>query len=153
MPTYPGSAAQTASGTAFSINTGTVTTPVYTLIGELINPRQTGAKNNTAEVTNLQSTAEEFISTLPSPGNWEFTCNRVTGDTGQIAVLASFNNKTKVLYKLVLPLSPAQTTTGDSYVFSAIVETFAISDIDPKKAITITGSLKVSGGTTFTAGT
>ena len=151
---YTSSFAQTAFGSSFSINTGTASSPVYTIIGELQSPKLTGAKNNFIEVTNLQSTQEEFITTLSSGGNWEFTANRVTADTGQTAMQAAFTNKTKLLYKVSLPINTqvGQTTTGDAYTFQGVVETLAISDLDPKKAITLTGSIKVSGGTTFVAG-
>jgi hypothetical protein len=151
---YNGSLAQSAYGSTLAINTGTASTPVYTVVGEIINPKQTGNKNNTADVTNLNSTAEEFIATIPSPGNWDFTANRVTADTGQVAMLASYTNKTKILYKVTLPINTqaGQSTVGDSYTFQGIVETFYINELDPKKAITIAGSLKVSGGTTFAAG-
>jgi hypothetical protein len=151
MPAYTGSQGQSAFGTILAINTGTASVPVWTPVGEVIAPKQSGTKNNFAEATNLQSSAEEFIATIPSPGALDFTMNRVSADTGQLALLASFNGQTSKQYQVTLPKTPAQTTLGDTYAFTAFVETLPL-DFDPKKIITYTASLKISNKIVFTAG-
>jgi hypothetical protein len=153
MP-YTGSQAQSGALTVLAINTGTVQTPVYTTVGEITDLNQTGKANKTDDTTNLNSTAEEFIPTLLSPGGFNVTLNRVPGDAGQTAVLASFNGKTVVLYKITLQKSATQTTTGDSYAFSALVEEWNdLGSVKADKKIATQGKLKVSGPITFTAGT
>ena len=154
MP-YTGSKAQSGAQTIININTGTVSTPVWTLIGEVTDIGQSGKQNKTDDVTNLESTAEEFIPTLLSPGNFKIPVNRVQGDAGQIAVLASFNAlpPTVVLYQIILPKTPSQSVSGDKYQFSAMVEEFNdLSTIKADKKITSSIGLKVSGPITFTAG-
>jgi hypothetical protein len=150
---YTGSKAQTGLGSILAINTASSGTPVYTTIGEITKLNQSGKKNNTDDVTNLESTDEEFITTIPSPGTYAFTVNRVSSDAGQAALLTAFNSGAKTLFKITMPLAPGQTTTGDTQAFTAIVEDYNDSgSIEPKKTVTVEGSLKVSGAITFTAG-
>jgi|ERR1700722_17802049 len=150
---YTGSKAQTGDLTTLSINTGTVTTPVYTLVGEITDLQQSGKMNATDDVTNLQSTAEEFIATLLKPGKYDLTLNRISGDAGQVAVLASFNAQTTLLYQIQLLKNSTQTTTGDKFVFTSLVEEFDdISSMKADKAIKSKVGLKVSGPITLTVG-
>lgn len=155
MPTYTGSKAYAATGAILNINTGTASAPTLVPVDEIISPKQSGAKNNFAETTNLQSTGEEFLATLPSSGNWNFTMNRLPGGTGagQTALLASFNAfpATLMPYVIQLPKGGAQTTAGDTISFKAFVEECSL-ELDPKKQQLYTASLKVSGPITTTAG-
>ena len=147
MATYTGSQAQGGSQTTLSIGS----TP--TLIGEITGFTQSGKQNKTDDTTNLESTAEEFIPTLLSPGKYTINLNRVPGDAGQAALLAAFNNKTISPFVITLPKTSAQTTKGDTYSFNALVEEFNdVSDVKPDKKITSQAALKVSGPITFTAG-
>ena len=152
MP-YTLSKAQTGAGTLVNINTGTPSTPTWTVIGEIQNFSQSGKQNATDETTNLQSTGEEFLATFFKPGKFDFTYSRVSGDTGQVALKTSFDSKTILGYQVVLPKTPTQSSTGDTYTFSALVEEMAdISDIQPTKKILGKASLKVSGAITLVAG-
>jgi hypothetical protein len=150
---YAGTKAQSGAGSVLNILTGSPLEP--TLVGEITKLTQSGKKNQTADCTNLESTADEFIGTLLSPGNYAITMNRVPGDPGQILILAAFNTypPSTASFSIVLRKSPTQTTTGDTYSFVAIVEEFNdISDVDPKKQIMTTASLKVSGPIGFVEG-
>jgi hypothetical protein len=150
---YTGSQAQSGNGVIFAINTGTAQSPTYTTIAEVLDFSQTGKQNKTADVTNLQSSAEEFIATITSPGKYDLTFNRVSGDAGQAAVKASFDAKTVVMYQITLPKTGAQTSTGDSYKFTALVEEFDdVSGVSPTKQIQSKSSLKVTGPITLTVG-
>lgn len=150
---YTVSQAQSGDLTIFAMNTGTTGSPTWTTIGEITDLSQSGRMNKTDDVTNLQSTAEEFIATIQSPGKWNLTMNRVSGDAGQAAVLASFNAKTNKQYKITLPLSAAQTTSGDTYTFSALVEEFNdLSAVKADKKVSTVAGIKVSGAITFAAG-
>lgn len=159
---YNGTKAQSGAGTSLFINTGTASSPTWTLVGEVTDLGQSGKSNKSDDATNLESAAEEFIPTLLSPGSFKITMNRVQstsgdapGDAGQVAMLASFNATppTVLLYKITLPKSASQTTMGDTYQFSAMVEEFEdIGTIKADKKISTTASLKVSGPITLTAG-
>jgi hypothetical protein len=159
---YTGSKAQSGAATILNINTGTVSSPTWTLVGEVTDIGQSGKSNKTDDVTNLESTAEEFIPTLLSPGSFKVTMNRIQttssqapADPGQYAMYQSFNATppTILLYEIILPKSTSQTTKGDTYQFSALVEQMEdIGTIKPDKKISTEVTLKVSGAITLTAG-
>ena len=152
MP-YTSSNAQTGSQVIFNINTGTTGSPTWTPISEVLDITQSGKTNKTADVTNLQSSADEFVATLQSAGNFDLSYNRVSSDAGQAAVLASFNGKTLIMYKVQLPKSASQSSVGDYYSFSAIVEELDdISSVTPQKQIVSKAKFKVSGTITQTLG-
>lgn len=145
---YTGSKAQSGSQTILAIGS----TP--TTIGEVTNLSQSGKQNATDDTTNLQSLGEEFIATLLKPGKWDVTLNRVSGDAGQLLLVAAFNAATVGPFTITLPKTPTQTTSGDKYAFTALVEELDdVSDVKPDKKVTTKASLKVSGAITFTAGT
>src|ERR1017187_4119783 len=145
---YTGSKAQSGNQVIVNINTGTASSPTWVLIGECSDFNQQGVQNKSDDSTNLQSTAEEFIRTILTPGKFSGTMNRVSGDAGQVAVKASFNAAppTLVQYQIVIPKTPAQSTSGDKLVFLAMVEEFNnLGTLKPDKIIKTAFSFKVSG--------
>lgn len=150
---YNGSAAQASNLTAFNINTGSGSTPTWTVISEVTEFSVSGKANKTATVTNLQSTAEEFINTILAPGSYSLTFNRISADTGQAALYAQFVSGDLTKFEIVLPKTAAQTSSGDTYAFTALVEQFDdLSSVTPEKQIQSKVTLKVSGPVTFTVG-
>lgn len=125
-----------------------------TAIGGILSFVQSGKQNRVKPVTNLLSNVDEFISTgLLSPGKFDLTYTRQPSDTGQQAVTAAFDAKSKPTFTITLPLAQGQTTRGDVYSFSAlVVELDDISMVAPTKPITTKASLKVSGAISYTAG-
>jgi hypothetical protein len=146
MP-YTGSLAQQGKGTTLSIGS----TPV--LVGEIMKLGQQGRKNQTVSTTNLQSSSEEFIGTIPDQGTWQLEGNRVGNDAGQVAMEAAFASGAVTPFVVQLPKTPAQTTTGDKYTFNGIVEDLNYDGMAPKTTISFKATLKVSGPITFAAGT
>jgi hypothetical protein len=120
----------------------------FTLVGEVSDFTQQGVQNKSDDATNLQSTAEEFIPTILTPGKMSGVMNRVSNDAGQVLVKASFNGvpPTVVLYNVRMPIAAWQSTTGDQLFFYAMVEEFNnIGNIKPDKTIKTQYSLKISG--------
>jgi len=143
------SQANTGLGTTISIYSASA----YVLIGELTDGPLSGRKLNTTDVTNFQSTAQEFKATLPTSGDVKLTGNYIGTDAGQLALEAAFEAKSTVNFKVVIEPTGTQATTGDQFVFAAIVEelnSFAV--LSPSKAIGFSGSLKISGSIAKTAG-
>jgi hypothetical protein len=152
---YSGSKAQSGNQTQININTGTPSTPVWTLVGEVIEFTQSGTQNEDEDSTNLQSPAKEFLPTILNPGQMAGTMNRISGDTGQSAIRASFNTVPPTLkqYQVVLPKTLTQVTSGDTFVFTAMVKEFADLDkISPTGIVRTKFNLKVSGAIAYTAG-
>lgn len=153
---YTGSKSQAGRGSALSIGpiTGTAGTPTFTVIGEIKSSGISGAQWQTEEVSNFLSGADqEFITTMRNNGTVDISGNRVASDAGQVAVEAAFASGLKYDFKLVLPINgqAGQTTTGDTYTFSALVESRDIS-IDTTKAVGWSVKLKISGAVTLVAG-
>jgi len=112
-----------------------------------------GGKNDTEDVTNSDSTgrAKEFIVTLLDSGQLKCGGNYVGSDTGQQALRSAFLSGALTPFQLTLPKTAQQQNSGDTFAFSAVVEESNI-DVQYDKAITWSGSLKISGIITFTAG-
>lgn len=151
---YTNTAAQPGLGTVVAINTGTTVTPIWTTVGEITSVKQSGRKARTAEVTNLQSGAAEFIATLVESGSFSIDGNRVATDAGQLAVETAFSALTTKMFKATLPKTPAQTVSGDSYAFSGVIEEYnPLAEISGTSQIKYTCSVKVSNTYALTSGT
>jgi predicted secreted protein len=148
------SKAYSGFGTILSIGTSGGT-PTYTAIAEIKGIQLSGSQNKTEDVTNMGSPgrAEEFIVTTLMAGEFTLNGNKesLSGDAGQVAMNAAFSSGAVLPFKIVFPLGPAQTTTGDTYTFTAMVEELSW-DSQFDKAITFSAKLKVSGVITATAG-
>jgi hypothetical protein len=155
MPSYAGTKSQSGNQSQLSINTGTVASPTWTLVGEVSEVTQSGSKNKSEDATNLESQAEEFVPTIPTPGNYGGTMNRISGDAGQQAMNAAFTSVPPGMpqFKFQLPKNSTQTTQGDYFVFTALVEEFNdIGKITPTGIVKTQFSLKISGPIAKTQG-
>jgi hypothetical protein len=153
---YTGSRAQAGRGSSLAIGplTGTTGTETYVTIGEIKTSGISGAQWQTEDVSNFQSNADqEFLSTMRDNGTIDISGNRVTSDAGQVAVEAAFASGLKYDFKLTLPINvqAGQTTAGDYYTFSALVQSRDIS-VDTTKAIGWQVKLKISGPVSLVAG-
>lgn len=103
-------------------------------------------------MTNFSSgKVSEFIATIVDSGSIDLKANYVAADVGQQALSTAFSALTKTAFELQLPMSPAQTTTGDLYKFSAIVNDFSF-EVDTEKQIMLSCKLKISGSLALTSG-
>lgn len=143
---YTGTKAQTGLGTTIGIGA----TP--TIIGESITLSLSGDKWDTADTTNLQSLGKEFINTIQDGGEWSVEGSRVSSDAGQIAVETAFASGAISSFTIQLPKAAAQSTTGDKYIFNALIQERDFK-IEPTKNITFSLKLKVSGLMAMTPGT
>ena len=149
---YTGSQAIAGRGSVLSINTGTPTVPVWTPIGEVKTSQNSGAGWKTADVTNFSSGSnQEFITTIRDNGAFKLSCNYVSTDTGQSALYAAYESVELTMFQLQLPLQGGQTTKGNLYGFTALVETYDF-DVEVEKEIGLTVSVKISGPLTLTLG-
>lgn len=150
---YSASAAVSGLSSTFSINTGTASTPTWTLVGEISSLNLTGRQTTTADVTNFESGAREFIPVLIESGVWDIKGNRISGDAGQTAMETAFTTvpPVKKEFQIVLPKSATQTVTGDSFVFTAVIQELDYS-VEIDKAVSLSCKLKVSGVLTITEG-
>ena len=149
MP-YTKSSAGIGLGTILSIGT-TGGTPTFTTVGEVKSFSQSGRQVSTEDVTNMQSSAKEFIPTLVDSGTWDITGNRVSSDAGQVAMEAAFQGLTVLPFKIQLPKTSTQNSTGDLFTFNALVQELDYT-VGVDKATTFSCKLKVSGLIALTIG-
>lgn len=142
---YTKTQATTGAGSQLAIGS----TP--TLIDEVRNIKWTGYTFKTDDATNMNSTAEEFITTILSPGEISFEYNRVSSDTGQSAYVTAFLAGTISPFVLTLPKSSTQTVSGDKFAFNALPIQNDMS-LEPTKTDVMSAKIKISGPVTFTAG-
>lgn len=76
----------------------------------------------TKEVTNLDSTAREYVSTLLDAGEVSFNVNYVPADTTQAALVSALANRTRLDWKIIF--SDTGTT---ELLFTGLVTQFGIS--------------------------
>lgn len=147
---YTGTQGGIGLGTVLSI--GDTASPVgFTDVGELSELNGSGRQAGTADMTNFESGAREFLATLIDSGTWAFTGNRVGGDAGQLLMEAAFVALELRTFKIQLPKTQAQTVIGDSFTFKALIEQLNYT-VGVDTAQKIQGQLKVSGIMTITAG-
>ena len=101
-------------------------TPIFELSGAPIS----GQKWDIEDTTNFQSgISKEYLKTLLDSGKMALVGNRVSTDAGQTALRAAFlDNANAYGFQLMYPLEPGQTTTGDTEVFNALVESYDVTD-------------------------
>jgi|SRR5579884_4436444 len=138
-------------GTTLSIGTGTGTPETFVLVGEVKSLTQNGRTVATEDVTNMQSTAREFIPTLVDSGTWDVTGNYVGSDVGQQAMETAFSTLVNHNFKVQLPKAAGQTNTGDTFSFTALIQDLNYS-IGVDKAVSFNARLKVSGPVNRTPG-
>ncbi len=152
MANYVKSSAFTGLGLVLAIGNG-ASPEVYTTIGEVKTSAGPQLKNDTVDVTNVQSPGgvKEFLASLTDPGEVSVTVNYVPGDPGQQAFYAALIAKSRVPFQLTLPPSSVE-TSGDIagyWDFLGIPTEYSI-DIPLDKEATLALKIKVSGLPTFT---
>lgn len=137
-------------GTKLNINTGTVSTPVWTEVMELddISP---ASKWETDEATNFDSSGVERIATMFDGGAWKVTGNRISSDTGQAAMQAAYASGALTMFQVVSPKLASQSVSGDMWAFSAILSEWN-GKFSAKKKVPISGTLETSNGLVYTEG-
>ncbi|MBF0417207.1 MAG: phage tail protein [Magnetococcales bacterium] len=99
---------------------GTVTPVVMTEIANVLSFSGLDGSNAELDVTNLSSTAKEFISGMVDEGGFSIDVHFDNANAGQLALAAARSSGTLKNFKLVLPNSKTAT-------FSGLVKKFNLS--------------------------
>jgi predicted secreted protein len=143
------SKARTALGVVLSIS---ATGETFVPIAEIQSVKQSGRKAETEDVTSFDSTRREYITTIADDGEFDLAGIYVPGDVGQVALEAAFTAATAKDFKVVLPKTSAQTVTGDTITFTAVITELNNLDLDPTKAMKFSSKLKVTGAISIVLG-
>lgn len=131
-------------GKTITIDAGNTTaTPAeWTQVKEIKSIKPSSAQADEIDVTDLDSTAKEYLTGLLNNGTVSFEFFDKVSDSGQAAVLAAFEAATSNNYKIVL-------TGASTRTFAASVTKFStIPDAAVNGVQTGTFDLKVSGTVT-----
>lgn len=151
---YTSSGAQTSQGVLLQVDSaggsggtgGQGSPPSWVTVGELVDGGFSD-KLQFDDSTNTQSLAKEFLATLPDPGKFSGTINRVSTDPGQAILVATRNANPSpaILFRVTFPINTAagQTTRGDVRQFLAYVESIS-PDIKVDKKISSKLSLQIT---------
>jgi hypothetical protein len=143
MP-YTASKSQIVTSTVVSIGSGG-TGETFTNIAEVIDAQFAGFKQSTADVTSFNSGGvKQKLNTLLDYGTLKVTANRISSDPGQVAVQAAVIAGGNHDFKIVLPMAPGQTTTGDSMVITGIVVDFMPGSFSLTKQPTIEFTIDIN---------
>lgn len=99
------------------ISGGTATPVTFTQIKEVKDFKPSGAQVSKIDVTNLDSTAKEYVAGLVDNGDFGMSVNYVAGDPGQAACKVAFEASLTKTFKIVAP-------NADTFTFSAFVLKF-----------------------------
>lgn len=116
---------------------------VYTTIAEVLRCGAIGSTNPEVDVTNLDSTAKEYIAGLADGNTVEFTVNYIQG-TQQQSLRTSQAAGSTVNLKMVWPFSPETTAQ-----FDLVLLTFEMDETTPEEQVRATISGRISGSITW----
>ena len=128
-------------GSGATLQLGNGASPqVYTTIAEVLRVGPIGSSNPEVDVTNLDSTAKEYIAGLADGNTVEFEMNWVAGNTQQQSLRTSQASGSTVNMKMVWPVSPETTAQ-----FDLVLLDFSMGDTTPEAQVTATVSGRISG--------
>lgn len=128
-------------GAGATLQLGSGASPqVYTTVAEVLRCGPIGSTNPEVDVTNLDSTAKEYIAGLADGNTVEFEMNWVAGNTQQVALRTAQAAGNTVNMKMTWPTSP-QTVA----VFDLVLLNFEMGETTPESQITAMASGRISG--------
>ncbi len=118
---------------------------VYTTIGEVLRCGPIGSTNPEVDVTNLSSTAREYIAGLPDGNTVDFSVNWIAGNTQQSSLRTKQAAGGNANLKMTWLTSPNTVAT-----FTIAVLQFELDETTPDVQVTATISGRVTGTITWT---
>ena len=117
---------------------------VYTTIAEVLRCGPIGSSNPEVNVTNLDSTAQEYIAGLADGNTVDFDVNWLVGNTQQTALRTAAAAGTTQNLKMVWQTSPNTTA-----VFDLVILQFEMGETTPEQQVTASISGRISGSITW----
>ena len=117
---------------------------VYTTIAEVFRCGPIGSTNPEVDVTNLDSTAKEYIAGLADGNNVEFDVNFIAGNTQQESLRTSQAAGSTVNLSMVWQTSPNTTAT-----FALVLLGFQMGETSAEAQVSATVSGRISGAITW----
>lgn len=137
----------------WSTDTGTtaVTTAVGSILGQVVGFNGPSGSAGKIDVTNLGSTAKEFLMGIRDEGEISLDVIYDPADAGQAGAFADRGTRTRRAWGIALTDGSSNLIKGLGYM-SGFAVTGAVDDaVKASLTISITGAVNVSTGTTFVA--
>jgi len=133
---------QAVLGALTTLKLGSAASPiVYTTVAEVLRIGPIGSQAPEVDVTNLDSTAKEYIGGLPDGASVEFECNWIK--SAQQVTLQGAVGDTHI-FQVTWPDSPATTAS-----FSMVVLGFNMGETTPESQLTSSISGRITGAITW----
>ncbi len=116
----------------------------YTTIAEVLRCGPIGSSNPEVDVTNLDSTAKEYIAGLADGNTVEFDMNWLSSNTQQTSLRTSQAAGSTVNLRMVWQTSPLTRAQ-----FNLVLLTFEMGETTPDAQVTATVSGRISGSITW----
>jgi len=113
---------------------------VYTTIAEVLRCGPIGSTNPEVDVTNLDSTAKEYIAGLADGNNVEFDVNYIAGNTQQDSLRTSQAAGSTVNLRMVWQTSP-----NTNAQFDLVLLGFQMGETSAETQVSATVSGRISG--------
>jgi hypothetical protein len=131
---------QAVLGAGATLQLGSGASPqVYTTISEVLRCGPIGSTNPEVDVTNLDSTAKEYIAGLADGNTVEFDMNWIRG-ANQILLRTAQAAGNTINLRMVWPTSPETTAK-----FDFVPLTFEMGETTPESQLTASMSGRISG--------
>ena len=117
---------------------------VLTTIAEVLRCGPIGSTNPEVDVTNLDSTAKEYIAGLADGNTVEFDVNFLAGNAQQLSLQTSQAAGSTVYLQMTWQTSPLYTAT-----FDLVLLTFEIGETTPEGQVTASISGRITGSITW----
>lgn len=127
------------SGSTLKLGSG-ASPQVYTTIAEVMRCGPIGSTNPEVDVTNLDSTAKEYIAGLADGNNVDFDVNFLAGNAQQESLRTSQAAGSTVNFKMVWQTSPLTNA-----VFDVVLLGFEMGETTPEQQVTASISGRITG--------
>ena len=128
-------------GSGATLQLGSGASPqVYTTIAEVLRCGPIGSTNPEVDVTNLDSTAKEYIAGLADGNTVDFDVNFIAGNTEQTSLRTSQASGSTVNLRMVWQTSPKTNAQ-----FDLVLLGFEMSETTPESQIMASISGRISG--------
>jgi hypothetical protein len=133
-------------GTTLGYSVAGTTYTTIAKVTELDRPKQTVSDAKNSHLTSTGAT-HTYLPGMIEPG--EVACKIIYDKTLENTLLGFFQARTTLFWKITMPDG---TTTGSTYVFNGFIKEFGGS-VPMEETVQTEIKIKVTGVTTFTAGT
>lgn len=128
-------------GSGATLQLGSGASPqVYTTIAEVLRCGPIGSTNPEVDVTNLDSTAKEYIAGLADGNTVDFDVNFIAGNTEQTSLRTSQASGSTVNLRMAWQTSP-----NTNAQFDLVLLGFEMSETTPESQIMASISGRISG--------